>query len=180
MEFKDSETYKNLMTAYERELMFSARYELYSETASREVYMEISRIFSIVAGQDREHARIWLRKLNNGHLPSTADNLIQSADDENEFAGIEYQHFAKVAKEEGFNDIAALFSGVANIDYNHASLFRQQYDNIMTNQVFCKPEERFWICMECGNIMSGLCAPEICPVCGFPQGYYRLQSNCIY
>ena len=180
MEFKDSQTYQNLLKVYEEELMFSARYELYRETARTDGYMEISRIFDIVSGQDREHARIWLRQLGEGKLPNTAENLLESTNRETAIAGSEYQKYAKVAREEGLNQIAALFSGVANINYYQASLFRQQYDNVVTNQVFCKPEERIWVCMQCGNIMSGTCAPKICPVCGFPQAFYRIQSNCIY
>lgn len=180
VDFKDSRTYQNLQKSYNEELMYSGKYELFGDIARTDGYMEISVIFNIVAGQNREHARIWLRKINEGTLPSTSTNLLQASEEENNIAGNEYQDYAKIAREEGYDDIAALFAGVANINYYHASLFQQQYNNIITNQVFCKPEETLWICMKCGNIMSRVCAPEVCPVCGFPQGYYRVLSNCIY
>ncbi|WMC92073.1 rubrerythrin family protein [Kineothrix sp. MB12-C1] len=180
MEFRESRTYRNLLKAYEDELMLSARFNLYGAIAQVDGYIAISRLYQTVAGQDLEHARIWLRQINEGVLPDTATNLSQSANAENAIAGNEYQQFVEVAREEGYEHIAALFAGIANIDYYHGAQFQQQYDNVITNQVFCKPEETFWICMECGNIMSGLCAPEICPVCGFPQGFYRPLNSCPY
>lgn len=180
MEFKESRTYINLLKAYDKELMHSAKYRVYEEIARLNGFIEISKIFATIADQDRQHASTWLRKINQGTMPSTADNLISSANQENDIARNDYQEYVEVAREEGFNDIAALFAGVANIDYNHAILFQQKYNNIITNQIFCKPKETIWICMQCGNVMSGICAPKICPVCGFPQGYYRTQDNYIY
>jgi rubrerythrin len=88
-----------------------------------------------------------------------------------------YRDFARVAQEEGYNDLAALFNGVANIELNHNSIFQRHLNDINSNRVFCKEESTLWICMQCGNIMNGACAPEVCPVCGFPQGFYRLYDS---
>jgi Rubrerythrin len=176
MEFKESNTYKNLLVAYQANLMNSTRYNIYADIARREGFMEIGNIYDTTALNDQEHARIWLRQIDQGQLPNTQQTLLESSKNEINMASNMYQQFATVAKEEGYLDIAALFSGVANIDYNHASVFDAEYQNVKNNQVFCKPAETLWICMQCGNILSGSCAPEICPVCKFPQGYYKLLT----
>ncbi|BBF41716.1 rubrerythrin [Lachnospiraceae bacterium KM106-2] len=176
MDFQQSRTYQNLLQAYENELLSSARYLIYEDIARNEGYIEIGNIYETTARNDKEHARIWLRRINQGTLPNTATVLQESIQVESEMAGEMYQEFARVAREEGYSDIAALFSGVANIDYNHGFQFTELYENVENNQVFCKPEPTLWICMQCGNVMSGECAPVICPVCGFPQGYYRLYD----
>lgn len=176
MDFQQSRTYQNLLQAYENERLSSARYLIYEDIARNEGYIEIGNIYETTARNDKEHARIWLRRINQGTLPNTATVLQESIQVESEMAGEMYQEFARVAREEGYSDIAALFSGVANIDYNHGFQFTELYENVENNQVFCKPEPTLWICMQCGNVMSGECAPVICPVCGFPQGYYRLYD----
>ncbi len=173
MDFQQSRTYTNLRIAYEDKLSVTSKFLIYRNIAKDEGYIEIAHIYETTASQDLEHARIWLRQINQGTLPSTEEVLLDSIQLENAPAGGMYQEFARIALEEGYNEIANLFSGIANIDFNHGTEFKIQYDNVIQNQVFCKPNERLWICMQCGNIMSGLCAPAICPVCGFPQGYYR-------
>ena len=174
MEFQESRTYKNLRTAYSEELMSSTRALIFGDVARSEGYIEIGKIYETAALNNKEHARIWLRRMREGTLPTTLEALQESARQEYEAANVMYQEFASIAIEEGYQDIAALFSGVANIDFNHSYEYRAQADDIQADQVFCKPEVRLWICMQCGNIMSLQCAPAICPVCGFPQGYYRL------
>ncbi len=174
MEFKDSRTYQNLLVAYKSELEESTRLLIYGDIARSEGFIEISRIYEVAALNDKEHARIWYRRLNDGTLPNTLETLREADDEERSSANVMYQEFAAIAREEGFDDLAALFSGVANIDFNHSYEFRIQADNIETEEVFCKPVNDLWICMQCGNIMSSLCAPAVCPVCSFPQGYYRL------
>jgi rubrerythrin len=177
MELKDSKTYQNLLTAYKSELEASTRFLIYGDIARSEGYIEIGNIYDVVARNDKEHARIWFRRLNGGTLPNTLETLQDADAQEYASANIMYQDFANVAREEGFDDLAALFSGVANIDFNHSYEFRAQADNIQNDEVFCKPTVELWICMQCGNIMSSPCAPAICPVCGFPQGYYRLFNT---
>ncbi|MBH1940278.1 rubrerythrin family protein [Mobilitalea sibirica] len=177
MDFQQSRTYSNLMTAYEDELMASARYEIFGEISRNEGYIEIGNVFETTARNDRQHARTWLRVMNDGVLPTTAEALEESAQAETLAGNEMYREFARVAREEGYNEIAALFNGVANIDLNHGLRFRELYEEVIRGDVFCKDRATLWICMQCGNIMSGECAPIICPVCGFPQGYYRLYSR---
>ncbi|BCN30726.1 rubrerythrin family protein [Anaeromicropila herbilytica] len=179
MDFKQSKTYNNLLTAYEKELELSAKYLIYRDIANREGFIEIGNIYEVTSRNNKEHARIWLRRLNEGKLPTTQEALTESTADELKMASEMYQGFSTIAKEEGYDDIAALFNGVSNIDFNHSSRFEKLRTNVANNQVFCKPEETLWICMQCGNIMSGLCAPDICPVCGFPNSYYRLFDEMI-
>jgi rubrerythrin len=174
MAFQDSKTYQNLLVAYEKELLLSAKYLIYSDIARNTGYIEISNVYDTTVINNKEHARIWLRRINEGNLPSLPEVLHQSMQEELQMSSDMYQKFADTASEEGYDDIRALFSGVANIDYNHSTQFRVILENVNNDQVFCKPEARLWICMQCGNIMSGECAPIICPVCGFPQGFYRL------
>lgn len=174
MEFQQSRTYKNILTSYSEELMASTKMSIYSDTARQEGFIEISNIFETVSRNDKEHSRIWLRKLYEGVLPNTSECLQIAAEEERTN---KYREFANIAREEGYDDIAALFNGIANIDLNNASLFNTLYNNIEQNEVFCKPKQTLWQCMQCGNIMNGDCAPDRCPVCGFPQGFYKLYDN---
>lgn len=176
MDFQQSRTYSNLLNAYHQELMISTFFLLNADQARLEGYIEIANIFDETARNEKEHARIWQRRLNNGTLPNTEQNLLSSVNEDVSIVEL-YRQYAQVAKEEGYNDIAALFSGIANIDLNHDLRFNTKYNNLVRGEEFCKPEETLWICMQCGNIMSGVCAPVICPVCGFPQGYYRVLNN---
>jgi len=176
MEFQQSRTYANLQNAYELELMQSAVYSIYSDIARQSGYQEIGNIFEIFQRNNKEHARIWLRRMNEGVLPGIEEALAASAQVENYMGNQLYREYANIAREEGYTELEALFSGVANIDLNHALQLERNYNNVVRNQVFCKPQPQLWICMQCGNIMNGLCAPGICPVCGFPQGFYRLYN----
>lgn len=174
MDFEQSKTYANLQNAYQWELTVSTRYDIFADTARQEELIEIGNIFDTTAINEKEHARIWLRQLNSGTLPDTTQNLLEGVQLETHSANDLYRLYARTALEEGYSDLAALFSGVANIELNQSLRFQTQYEHMMRNQVFCKNVATLWICMQCGNIMSGICAPEICPVCGFPQGYYRV------
>ncbi len=176
MDFQQSKTYQNLQSAYERELMVSTLYNIFADKAVVDGYIEIANIFEITASNEKEHARIFLRKLNNDVIPGTEQNLLSAADYENETSTL-YREFANTARDEGYSDLAALFNGIANIELYHNLRFRTQYENMVRNEVFCRPEERLWICLQCGNIMGGRCAPEICPICNYPQGYYALYTD---
>ena len=177
MDFQQSRTYQNIMNAYNLEAVVNTRYQIYADQARLENYIEIASVFDITARNEKEHARIWLRQLNNSVLPNTEENLAACIAYENDVGNNVYREYARIAREEGYNDIAALFNGIANIELNHGLRFQILYDNLVRGELFCKPEETLWICMQCGNIMSGLCAPEVCPVCGFPQGYYRVYDD---
>lgn len=173
MDFQQSQTYKNIQIAYERELAVSTLYSIYADQATDDVLIQVTNNFLTVARNEKEHARIFLRQLTGGTIPPTEQNLMDSAQLELA-AGELYREFGRVALEEGFTDIAALFNGIANIELNHNLLFQSLGDDVARNELLCKPEATLWICMQCGNILSGVCAPEVCPVCGFPQGYYRV------
>jgi rubrerythrin len=177
MDFQQSRTYNNILNAYNLESIVSTTYQIYADRARQEGYVEIGAVFDVTARNEKEHARIWLRRINNGELPTTEENLLHSAEIEAEAGNVTYREYARVAREEGFNDIAALFNGIANIELNHNLTFQTFYDNVVRGEVFCKPAQVLWICMQCGNIMSAPCAPEICPVCSFPQGYYRIYTD---
>lgn len=176
MDFMQSRTYANLQTAFEFELETSTLYSISGDRARQEGYQQIGNIYDTFVINNKEQARIWMRQLNGGTLPSTSELLLSDYQRESDAGNIMYREFARVAIEEGFTDIAALFNGVANIDLNQSLSFRTQYEDVVRGEVFCKPREQLWICMQCGNILSGICAPEICPVCGFPQGFYRVYE----
>lgn len=173
MDFQLSRTYQNLQRSLDWELQVSSRYSIYADKARDEQYIDIGNLFDTVTKNEKEHSRIWLRLLNNGQIPSTEENLFEASQLERASADM-YRNFSTIALEEGYTDIAALFNGVGNIELNHDLYFTERHTDVQQNQVFCKPNEVLWVCMSCGNILSGVCAPEICPVCGFPQGYYRL------
>lgn len=175
MEFKQSQTYQNIQNMFMRKLMTSTLFDIYSDKARQETYIQISNIFTSAARNEKEHARIFLRKLNNEVIPDTQTNLYDSINIGTETNAL-CRSYAATAKEEGYPDIAALLNGIANIELNHNLDFRTQYDNIIQQQVFCKPTQSIWICLQCGNILVGDCAPQRCPICGFPQGYYQIYD----
>lgn len=175
--FTNSQTYKNLIDAYNRDLMESAKYQMSGDYARREGYHQISNIFHATSGNETRHAERWLRFIiQSDELPSTLSNL-QDAAQEVYYEGTDlYMQYAQIAREEGYTDIANTFEAVALIERHHYFTFNKLAENIQTNQVFCKPNSVVWICLACGNLVWSDCAPEICPVCQYPQGYY--QINC--
>ncbi|MFA9463993.1 MAG: rubrerythrin [Velocimicrobium sp.] len=177
MELKDSKTYENLQKAFDGELKASTKYAIYAEKAREDGYQQIGNIFDTTAENEREHAQLWLKSMEDGEIPDTLDNLIDAIKGESYEWKTMYPEFARVAKEEGFESIATLFEEVGTIERHHDFRYERLKDNIEDNTVFCKQSERVWICLNCGNIAWGECAPDICPVCGYPQGYYELFSE---
>lgn len=177
MDFQQSRTYGNLQNAYEMELMQSTLYSIYDDISRQEGYRQIGDVYDIFQRNNKEHARIWLRQMSNGNLPNTVETLNISSQQEANKGNVLYREYSRIAIEEGYFEISALFNGVANIDLNHVLQLETYYSDVVRGEVFCKPEPDLWICTQCGNIMNGLCAPEICPVCRFPQSYYRLYST---
>ena len=176
MDFQQSRTYANLQNAYDVELMQSTLYSIYGDIVRREGYLQIGNIYDVFQRNNKEHARIWLRQLNEGDLPTAEEALLASAQQEYYKANQLYREYARIANEEGYNEIESLFNGVANIDLNHGLQLEMNYNDVLRDQVFCKDQATMWICMQCGNILSGICAPEFCPVCGFPQNVYRVYG----
>ncbi|ROR23461.1 rubrerythrin [Mobilisporobacter senegalensis] len=172
MEFQKSQTYLNLQVALENELTTSGLYDLYRKRADQEVLLEVRNVFDTFSINAQFIAERLRRILNDGDT-STLQNLIDAANRELYAENNIYREFSRIAVEEGFNDLASLFNGIANIKLNHNITFQTLADDMENNQLFCKERESLWICLGCGNILSGDCAPEICPICEYPQGYYQ-------
>lgn len=172
MDFQQSQTYKNLQSLYAELLQSSTKYNIFSIRAEKEVYIGIENIFSVASRNERFISEKVRSLLLNG-IPNTYQNLVEASNDESAGSDL-VRNYARVANEEGYTDISALFSGIANIMLNHTSTFQNSLQEFNNNQLFCRNNNRLWICLGCGNILAGECAPLVCPVCGYPQGYYEL------
>ncbi|MSS64186.1 rubrerythrin family protein [Velocimicrobium porci] len=177
MEFRNSRTYKNLMKAFEGELKASTKYRLYGENAKKEGYQQIGNIFDMTAKNEQEHAEIWYKLMNSGKVPSTLCNLVESYESEIYEWTEMYENYARIAEQEGYQDIADLFRMVGEIEHHHDYRFEVLADNIRHGTVFCKNKQIIWVCLNCGNTYYGECAPEVCPVCGYPKGYYEMYCE---
>ena len=177
MELKGSKTEANLMAAFAGESQARNKYTYFASKARKEGYEQIAAIFEETALNEKEHAKIWFKLLNGGIIPSTKENLLSAADGENYEWTVMYDEFAKVAKEEGFNDIAFLFEEVGKIEKEHEQRYRKLIENIDGGLVFSKDGDRIWKCRNCGHIVIGKSAPDICPVCRHPQAYFEIKSE---
>ena len=177
MELKGSKTEKNLMTAFSGESEARNKYTFYASKAKKDGYEQIASIFEETANNEKEHAKLWFKALNNGEIPSTIDNLKDAAKGENYEWTQMYKGFAMVAKEEGFDDIAKLFEMVADIEKNHEQRYLKLVENIEENKVFHKDEEVIWICRNCGHVYYGKDALKICPVCKHPESFMELKNT---
>ncbi len=175
MEFQDSRSYLNLQIALENELRTNALYGLYRKRSDQEVLLEISGVFETLS-RNAQYIGERLRRILNDGDTSTFQNLVDAANRESFVANNIYNEFSHVATEEGYNDLASLFNGIANIKLNHYSTLQTIVEDMEANQLFCKERENLWICIGCGNIISGICAPQICPICGYPQGFYEVYG----
>lgn len=171
MELRDSVTFTNLQEAYKSTLATNGKYDLFSKKADQDTLIEIHQIFD-TASRNELFISERLRRIIFDGTPNTLQNLIEAREDA-AFESNLYREYARKAQEEGFGDISSLFNGIANIRLNHESIFQSLIIEIQTNELFCKKEESLWVCLGCGNILSGPCAPDICPICGYPQGYYQ-------
>lgn len=173
MDFQQSKTYQNLQSAFAYETQSKAKSDIYSVKARQEVLLGIGFSFDTISRNDRFIAER-LRNLINGREFNTQQNLTEATDSALYAGNTMYRDFSRIAVEEGYGNIASLFNGIANIKLNHNYALQTYLIDIQNNTLFCKNEAKLWICLGCGNIMSGLCAPTICPICGYPQGYYEL------
>lgn len=175
MEFKGSKTEKNLYTAFTGEVQAHAKYKYYSDKAKKEGYEQIAEIFKYTADNELEHAKLWFKAL--GKLNNTEMNLKDAISGEH-FEWTEmYKGFAKDAEAEGFDNIAKLFNGVAEIEAHHEERYQALLNNINNNEVFKKNETVLWECRNCGQIHEGNEAPEVCPVCSHKQSYYQIYPE---
>lgn len=177
MELKGSRTEANLMTAFAGESQARNKYTYYASKAKKDGYVQIAQIFEETANNEKEHAKIWFKLLHDGGIPTTVENLKDAAEGENYEWTEMYAEFAVVAKEEGFDHIAALFEMVAKIEKEHEERYKKLLANIDGGVVFSKDNDIVWICSNCGHIHIGKKAPEICPVCAHPQAYFMERAN---
>ena len=175
MELKGSQTEKNLWTAFQGESMARNKYSYFASKAKKDGYVQIANIFEETAANEKEHAKIWFKLL--GGIGDTKENLKAAADGENYEWTDMYDGFAKTAKEEGFDEIAELFLGVAAIEKEHEERYRKLLKNIEDAVVFSREGDCIWQCSNCGHIVFGPKAPEVCPVCNHPQAYFQLKAE---
>ena len=176
MELKGSKTEANLMVAFAGESQARNKYTYFASKAKKEGFNQIASIFEETANNEKEHAKIWFKLLNNG-IGSTEENLKAAASGENFEWTSMYKEFAQTAKEEGFDQIAKLFEGVAAIEKEHEERYNKLLENLTGNKVFEKDEPVVWICRNCGHIVISKSAPEVCPVCSHPKAYFEVKAE---
>ena len=177
MELKGSKTESNLMAAFAGESQARNKYTYYASKAKKEGYEQIASIFEETANNEKEHAKMWFKLLNDGDIPDTLTNLKDAASGENYEWTDMYKNFAETAREEGFDDIAYLFESVGEIEKHHEERYLKLVGNVENNLVFERGEEKVWICRNCGHIYVGKSAPKVCPVCKHPQSYMELKAE---
>ena len=175
-ELKGSKTEKNLETAFAGESMARNKYTYFASKARKEGYVQIANIFEETANNEKEHAKMWFKLLNDG-IGSTAECLEAAAEGENYEWTDMSDTFAKEAREEGFEEIARLFEGVAAIEKAHEERYRKLLANVENGLVFSKEGDTIWQCSNCGHIVIGKKAPEVCPVCAHPQAYFQVKAE---
>ena len=177
MELKGSKTEQNLMTAFAGESQARNKYTYFASVAKKEGYEQIAAIFQETADNEKEHAKMWFKLLNGGELGDTAANLKAAAEGENYEWTDMYAEFAKTAKEEGFTHIAYLFEEVAKIEKEHEERYLKLLENVKDGKVFEAGEVKIWKCRNCGHIVVGTKAPEVCPVCSHPKAYFEIKAE---
>ena len=177
MNLKGTKTEGNLQTAFAGESMARNKYTYFASKAKKDGYVQIANIFEETAANEKEHAKMWYKLLNGGAVGSTIENLKAAAEGENYEWTDMYDQFAKEAREEGFDDIAVLFEGVAAIEKEHEERYRKLLSNLKEGKVFERSEKKVWICANCGHIHYGNKAPEKCPVCDHPMAYFKIKAE---
>lgn len=177
MELKDSKTMQNLLTAFAGESQAHTKYLYYASKAKKEGYNQIGALFEETARNEKEHAKIWFKQLHDGAVPDTLTNLADAAAGENYEWTDMYAGFAATAKEEGFEKLAYLFEAVGKIEKGHEERYRALKASIEQGKVFARETEQVWVCSNCGHVHIGTHAPEKCPVCDHPQGYFILEAK---
>jgi rubrerythrin len=175
MELKGSKTEQNLRDACAGESQARNKYTYFASKAKKDGYEQIASLFLETADNEKEHAKIWFKLL--GGIGTTAENLLAAAEGENFEWTDMYARFAKEAREEGFEDIAQLFEGVGAIEKEHEERYRKLLANVQGGLVFSKDGDMIWQCRNCGHIVVGKQAPEVCPVCAHPQAYFQVKAE---
>lgn len=174
---KGTKTEANLLTAFSGESQARNKYTYYASKAKKDGFVQISKIFEETANNEKEHAKIWFKLLHGGNISETAINLKDAAEGEYYEWHDMYPTFAKEAKEEGFDDIAALFEMVGKIEKDHEERYKKLLKNVEDEIVFSRDNDKIWICSNCGHIVIGKKAPELCPVCKHPKAYFHIKAE---
>ena len=176
-ELKGTKTEKNLQEAFAGESQARNKYTYWASKAKKDGYVQIAAIFEETANNEKEHAKMWFKLLEGGAIKSTPENLEAAANGENFEWTDMYARMAQEAREEGFDEIAEKFEGVAKIEKEHEERYRKLLDNINKERVFSKDDDVIWQCSNCGHIVIGKKAPEECPVCNHPQAYFQVKAE---
>ena len=177
MDLKGTKTEKNLMEAFAGESQARNKYTYYASKAKKDGYEQIAAIFQETADNEKEHAKLWFKLLHGGAVPTTLDNLADAAAGENYEWTDMYARMAKEAKEEGFDHIAYLFAEVAKIEKEHEERYKKLLENVEEGLVFSRDGDRIWKCRNCGHIVIGKKAPEVCPVCVHPKAFFEIKAE---
>ena len=177
MNLKGTKTEKNLQEAFAGESMARNKYTYFASKAKKEGFVQIAAIFEETAGNEKEHAKMWYKYLNGGAVGSTTENLADAASGENFEWTDMYARMAREAREEGFEEIALKFEMVGAIEKEHEERYRKLLKNIEDKKVFSKDGDAIWQCSNCGHIVIGKQAPEVCPVCDHPQAYFQVKAE---
>ncbi len=175
MELKGSKTEQNLWAAFAGESQARNKYTFFASKAKKDGYVQIAKIFEETAGNEKEHAKIWFKLVDN--IGSTEENLKAAAAGENAEWTSMYPEFAKVAREEGFTKIAFLFEKVAEIEKEHEQRYNLLLANVQEDKVFKRNEKLIWMCSNCGYVCEATQAPAVCPVCAHPQSFFEIKAN---
>ncbi|MBQ6381863.1 MAG: rubrerythrin family protein [Clostridia bacterium] len=173
--YAGTKTEQNLLAAFAGESQARNKYTYFASKAKKEGFEQISALFLKTADNEKEHAKLWFKELEG--IGSTAENLEAAAAGENYEWTDMYEGFAKTAEEEGFSELAEKFRGVAAIEKQHEERYRKLLENVETAKVFEKSEVKIWECRNCGHIVVGTKAPDICPVCAHPQAFFEVHAE---
>ncbi len=173
--YTGTKTEQNLMAAFAGESQARNKYTYFASKAKKEGFEQIAALFLKTADNEKEHAKLWFKELEG--IGSTAENLVAAAEGENYEWTDMYDGFAKTADEEGFHELAEKFRLVAAIEKSHEERYRALLHNVEAQEVFAKSEVKVWECRNCGHIMVGTAAPEICPACAHPKAYFEIHAT---
>ena len=173
--YSGTQTEKNLEAAFAGESQARNKYTYFASKAKKDGFEQIADLFLKTADNEKEHAKMWFKELNG--IGTTAENLVSAAEGENFEWTDMYAEFAKTAEEEGFTELAEKFRMVAAIEKTHEERYRALLHNVETKEVFEKSEVKVWECRNCGHIVVGVKAPQVCPVCNHPQAYFEIHAE---
>lgn len=175
--YAGTQTEKNLQEAFAGESQARNKYTYFASVAKKEGYEQMSALFLKTADNEKEHAKLWFKLLQGGDIKSTLENLEAAAEGENYEWTDMYDRMAKEAKEEGFDHIAFLFESVGKIEKEHEARYKKLIENVEGGLVFSRDGDRIWKCRNCGHIVIGKSAPEICPVCSHPRSFFEIKAE---